>query len=130
MKRSLQVLFASGALLCLQGAALAANPPPKRAATVGDLIKRNVEVHPDATVAGSAAKAMEGYKQFLELSNADAKLRAQALKRLGDLNLESGELERMSSEVTQLDMQGNEAIKLYSTLLKAYPDYAHNDAVL
>ena len=130
MKRSLQVLFASGALLCLQATALAANPPPKRAATVGDLIKRNVEVHPDATVAGSAAKAMEGYKQFLELSNADAKLRAQALKRLGDLNLESGELERMSSEVTQLDMQGNEAIKLYSTLLKAYPDYAHNDAVL
>ncbi len=52
------------------------------------------------------------------------------MRRLGDLNLESGELERMANEVTQLDMQGAEAIRLYSTLLKAYPDYARNDQVL
>jgi cellulose synthase operon protein C len=117
-------------LMAVSAMAAAASAPQKRAATVGDLSKRNVEVHSDATVGGSAAKAMQSYRQFLELQNTDAKLRAEALRRLGDLNLESGELERMSSEVTQLDMQGAEAIKLYSTLLKAYPDYPRNDQVL
>src|SRR5262245_46840302 len=36
----------------------------------------------------------------------------------------------MEKEVTAVDLQGGEAIKLYSTLLKAYPDYARNDQVL
>ena len=71
-------------------------------------------VQPDAVPSGGAAKAMENYRQFLELQNADPKLRAEAMRRLGDLNLESGELERMANEVTQLDMQGAEAIQLYT----------------
>ena len=52
------------------------------------------------------------------------------MRRLGDLNLEAGELERLENEVTQLDLQGAEAIRLYTTLLKAYPDYPRNDQVL
>src|SRR4029077_10063645 len=78
----------------------------------------------------SAAKAMDNYRRFLELQETDPKLRAEALRRLGDLNLEAGEFERMEKEVTQVDLQGAEAIKLYSTLLKAYPNYPHNDEVL
>ena len=74
--------------------------------------------------------AMENYRQFLQLQNSDPKLRAEALRRLGDLNLESGELERMSDEVTKIDTQGAEAIRLYGTLLKAYPNYPRNDQVL
>ena len=101
-----------------------------RAPTIGDLQQRRVEVRPAAPAAGSAARAMHSYRQFLELQNTDPKLRAEALRRLGDLNLESGELERLSAEVTQLDLQGAEAIRLYTTLLKAYPDYARNDQVL
>ena len=130
MRLPLALLSCLCVVLGLNGVALAASAAPQRAATVGDLIKRSVEIHPDANVGGSAAKAMQSYRQFLELQNTDAKLRAEALRRLGDLNLESGELERMSSEVTQLDLQGAEAIKLYATLLKAYPDYARNDQVL
>jgi tetratricopeptide (TPR) repeat protein len=123
------------AVLCLAIAtavlaAGSADAAPQGAATIGDLAKRSIEVHPDASVSGGAAKAMQSYRDFLKLQNTDAKLRAEALRRLGDLNLESGELERMSSEVTQLDMQGAEAIRLYSTLLKAYPDYPRNDQVL
>ena len=110
--------------------ALAADKAAGTTATVGDLLKRHVEVRTNASVTGGAAKAMESYRQFLELQNTDPKLRAEALRRLGDLNLESGELERLSSEVTQLDVQGAEAIKLYTTLLKAYPDYPRNDQVL
>ena len=67
---------------------------------------------------------------FWSCKTTDPKLRAEAMRRLGDLNLESGELERMANEVTRLDLPGAEAIKLYTTLLKGYPDYARNDQVL
>jgi tetratricopeptide (TPR) repeat protein len=117
------------ALLGSAGAAHAA--PPARAPTIGDLDSKSVPVRPDVKPAtGGATKAMENYRQFLQMQNADPKLRAEALRRLGDLNLESGELERMASEVTQVDRPGGEAIRLYTTLLKAYPDYPRNDLVL
>jgi tetratricopeptide (TPR) repeat protein len=98
--------------------------------TIKDLQSKPVEVRKDNKMPASSAKAMENYKRFLELQRTDPKLRAEALRRLGDLNLESGELERMESEVTAIDIQGGEAIKLYSTLLKAYPTYSRNDQVL
>lgn len=99
-------------------------------ATVGDLATKQVQIRKDGPAGSTAGKAMESYRKFLELANTDPKLRAEALRRLGDLNLESGELDRMASEVTQIDQQGAEAIKLYGTLLKAYPDYPRNDQVL
>jgi tetratricopeptide (TPR) repeat protein len=120
------------ALCCalLLGTAKAA-PPAKPAPTIGDLDStKSVPVQAGSVPAGGAAKAMENYRQFLKLQNTDPRQRAEALRRLGDLNLESGELERMANEVTQLDMQGAEAIRLYGTLLKAYPDYPRNDQVL
>jgi cellulose synthase operon protein C len=103
---------------------------PGAAPTVKDAAKRAVEVRPDTSVGPSAAKAMDNYRKFLELQKTDPKLRAEALRRLGDLNLETGELERMESEVTREDLAGGEAIRLYTTLLKAYPDYPRNDQVL
>ena len=98
--------------------------------TIGDLDARKIEIRPEAKVPGSAVRAMDNYKRYLELQNADPATRAEALRRLGDLNLEAGELERMESEVTAIDLAGGEAIKLYSMLLKAYPDYPRNDQVL
>ena len=118
-------LLCAVALPCAQAA-----QPAKPAPTIGDLNSKSVSVQPNAIPSGGAAKAMENYRQFLNLQNTDPKQRAEALRRLGDLNLESGELERMASEVTQLDMQGAEAIRLYATLLKAYPNYPRNDQVL
>ncbi len=119
-------VFLAGAIAPLW----AAQPAPKPPATVGDLPKRVIEIHTEAAVSGGSTKAMESYRHFLELQNTDPKLRAEAMRRLGDLNLESGELERMANEVTRLDLPGAEAIKLYTTLLKGYPDYARNDQVL
>lgn len=103
---------------------------PKSAPTISDLNSRAVDVETGAQPQASAAKAMDSYRRFLELQATDPKLRAEALRRLGDLNLEAGEFERMEKEVTQIDLQGGEAIRLYSTLLKAYPDYPRNDQVL
>ncbi len=102
------------------------NPPR----TIGDLSSNKVEVHKDTPAAASASRAMENYRRFLELQNTDPKLRAEAMRRLGDLNLDAGEMERLQNEVTMVDLQGAEAIKLYTTLLKAYPNYARNDQVL
>jgi len=117
-------------LACAFAPVWAAQQAPKPPTTVGDLPQRPIDINTSAKVSGSPAKAMESYRHFLEMQNADPKLRAEAMRRLADLNLESGELERMVNEVTQLDLPGAEAIKLYTTLLKGYPDYARNDQVL
>src|SRR5262245_39105198 len=90
--------------------ALAALGAEKSAPTIKDLQSRPVEVRTDATLPASNAKAMENYRRFLELQNTDPQLRAEAMRRLGDLNLEAGELERMEREVNQIDLQGAEAI--------------------
>src|SRR5258708_2761398 len=105
-----------------------ASPPP--APISGDLASRKVEVHRDTVASANASRAMENYRHFLELQNTDPRLRAEALRRLGDLNLDAGEMQRLEQEVTAVDLQGAEAIKLYTTLLKAFPDYARNDQVL
>jgi tetratricopeptide (TPR) repeat protein len=116
-------------LLALPAVALAqATPGNER--TIGDLTAGHVDVRKDTEASANAPRAMENYRRFLELQNTDPKLRAEALRRLGDLNLDAGEMERLEKEVTAVDLQGAEAIHLYTTLLKAYPDYARNDQVL
>ncbi len=98
--------------------------------TLKDLQKRTIEIRPQANDPQTQSRAMENYRRFLELQKTDPALRAEAMRRLGDLSLESGELERMESEVTRVDLGGAEAIRLYSMLLKAYPDYPRNDQVM
>lgn len=119
------VVLAIGAVSVVAGAERARKP-----STIGDLEARRIEIRRDARVPGSTVRAMENYRKYLELQNADPASRAEALRRLGDLNLEAGELERMQSEVSAIDLAGAEAIKLYTLLLKAYPDYPRNDQVL
>ncbi|MEO8316412.1 MAG: tetratricopeptide repeat protein, partial [Pseudomonadota bacterium] len=102
----------------------------KPAPTLKDLPKRDIQIRKDAPTDSNAVKAMDNYRKFLELQKTDPALRAEALRRLGDLSLEGGEIERMEAEVTRIDLAGAEAIRLYSQLLRAYPDYPRNDQVL
>ncbi len=118
------------AVACALAASVARAADPTEPRTIRDLQSHPVAINKDGKVEASAAKAMENYRRFLELQKTDPQLRAEAMRRLGDLNLDAGELERMEKEVTAVDLQGGEAIKLYSTLLQAYPDYARNDQVL
>jgi len=110
--------------------ALGAANAPQDARTLKDLQARKVQVRKDAPSDSNAGKAMENYRRFLELQKTDPALRAEALRRLGDLSLESGELERLESDVGRVDLGGAEAIRLYTLLLKAHPDYPRNDQVL
>ena len=116
------------AMLCGAGPASAA---PKKPATIKDLENQQVDVSPDPPKNVDPAKTMESYKRFLDLNAGDAALRAEALRRLGDLNLESSESERIERELaTNEGLRATEAIHLYTALLKTYPKYERNDSVL
>ena len=102
------------------------NPP-----TIKDLDAQQADVSTDPPKNVDANKTMESYKRFLDLNAGDAALRAEALRRLGDLNLESSESERIERElITNEGLRATEAIHLYSALLKTYPKYERNDSVL
>ena len=118
------------AAVCAGIVSVAVAAPKKKEKTIGELTARPVVVQPDQKVEASATRAMDNYRRFLELQKTDPQLRAEALRRLGDLNMEAGEGERMAGEASTIDMQGAEAIKLYTSLLKSYPDYPRNDQVL
>jgi tetratricopeptide (TPR) repeat protein len=110
---------------------VAARAAPPKPATIKDLDNQQVDVSPDPPKNVDAAKTMESYKRFLDLNAGDAALRAEALRRLGDLNLESSESERIERELaTNEGLRATEAIHLYSALLKTYPKYERNDSVL
>ncbi|MDP9084645.1 MAG: tetratricopeptide repeat protein [Pseudomonadota bacterium] len=119
------------AVLAATLVASSANAASKQAITIKDLDAEPVDVNMDPPKNVDAAKTMDSYKRFLDLNAGDASLRAEALRRLGDLNLESSESERIERElVTNEGLRASEAIHLYSALLKAYPKYEHNDSVL
>src|SRR5271155_4437902 len=116
----------AAALLAFPGHAADKNPP-----TIKDLDAQQVDVNTDPPKNVDANKTMDSYRRFLDLNAGDAALRAEALRRLGDLNLESSESERIERElVTNEGLRATEAIHLYSALLKTYPKYQRNDSVL
>src|ERR1700759_3562870 len=63
----------------------------KQPATIKDLDAQPVQVQGDPPKNVDAQKTMDSYKRFLDLNAGDDSLRAEAMRRLGDLNLESSE---------------------------------------
>src|SRR6202171_725066 len=112
---------------CARLSAAANKNPP----TIKDLDAQQADVNTEPPKNIDANKTMDSYRRFLDLNAGDAALRAEALRRLGDLNLESSESERIERElITNEGLRATEAIHLYSALLKAYPKYERNDSVL
>jgi tetratricopeptide (TPR) repeat protein len=130
MKTSSMLLTAAVAALCAGVAFEAGAAPRKKEKTIGEISQRPVVIQPDQKVEASSQRAMDNYRRFLELQKTDPQLRAEALRRLGDLNMEAGEGDRLATEAGSVEAQGGEAIKLYTSLLKSYPDYPRNDQVL
>jgi TolA-binding protein len=124
------------AALCVALAGLLLHPAMARAdskqPTIKDLEKQQqADVSPEPPHGVDNDKTMQSYKRFLDLNAGDAALREEAMRRLGDLNLESSESERIEHELaTNEGLRATEAIHLYTALLKAYPKYERNDSVL
>lgn len=99
--------------------------------TIKSLEKETVEVRKGKIVLDSSELARESYRDFLDLVSDDPELRAEAMRRLGDLELEATEAGQLVENIEALDAHGfDNAVGLYQTLLEAYPDYRRNDTVL
>jgi TolA-binding protein len=120
-----------GVLGCLVFAPAGHADSKNKPQTIKDLDSQQVDISPDPPKGVDNTKTMASYKRFLELNAGDAALREEAMRRLGDLNLESSESERIEHELaTNEGLRATEAIHLYAALLKTYPNYERNDSVL
>jgi tetratricopeptide (TPR) repeat protein len=133
--RSRQLLIATIACVGAFGAASVAaaekKQAPKPVRTIKDLESREVQVSPDPPTDVKPQQAIEQYRHFLELQSKNEKMRTEAMRRLGDLQVEVDEAARaagVDSGVEGLELK--EAIQLYEGLLKSHPDYPRNDAVM
>ncbi|MGI9307755.1 MAG: tetratricopeptide repeat protein [Gammaproteobacteria bacterium] len=100
--------------------------------TLKDLDARELQVEfDDEHVAGGLDEALAAYRAYLKLPTDDASMRAEATRRLADLNLKAGDNEQVERGQTALGAAHNrDAIVLYRQLLSDFPDYAQRDHVL
>jgi cellulose synthase operon protein C len=127
MRFPMRAWLASAVSGCLMSAVATAAQSP----TIGDVLKRPVEIRTGERVTADPERARQNYEAFLSLSAADEGLRADAMRRLGDLKLEAGEEERIGRDLTSgAPLSTRDAIALYSRLLESVPDYPRTDAVL
>ena len=109
----------------------------------GDRVKSieesDIEIQQEVVEKGGRNKAIESYREFLSKEE-NAPLRAEAMRRLADLELEESEAKYLE-EVSELEKEQTterklkpadygKAIRVYKELLESHPDYAGNDQVL
>lgn len=97
------------------------------------------EVHKEQLEQGGRSKAIESYRAFLEKEEHDP-LRAEAMRRLADLQLEKSEADYLQKakqvekgEESAEKLQPGDysrAIDTYRELLRTHPDYVGNDQVI
>jgi len=100
--------------------------------TLGSLAGRSAPVDRSQPVQAEPEDAANSYEAFLRIDGADPALKAQALRRLGDLRLEQAAALSGAGDVTDPAAQARarEAVAAYQQLLRDYPDYAARDAAL
>ena len=103
----------------------------KKRDTIKSLEKKDVEIRSGTIILNSTDLARDSYRAFLDLVSDDPELRAEAMRRLGDLELDATEADQLSQNIDAVNHSGyNSAVDLYQQLLEAYPDYRRNDTVL
>ena len=115
-------------VLATVGLLVASGAHARKPATVGSLDAPETSVAAGEPVTGTVDEAIASYRAFLELSAPDDPLRARALRRLADLELERREERVMSGE--PLDAQSPDPVALYGELLALWPDEPSNDGVM
>lgn len=112
------------------GTAMAADKKANSTSTIKDLEDREVNVTRDPPTGVMPQQAIEQYRRFLEMQSQNDRMRAEAMRRLGDLQVEVDEAVRANGGAGIEGLELGEAIKLYEGLLEAHPDYPRNDAVM
>jgi TolA-binding protein len=103
----------------------------KKKDTIESLEKKKVDIRKGNFIVSSTDLARDSYRDFLDLVSDDPELRAEAMRRLGDLELDATEAEQLAENLESLNHASfNNAVQLYQQLLEAYPDYRRNDTVL
>ena len=83
--------------------------------------------NPDA----SGQSAIRNYREFLRLYPDTPELRAEAMRRLADLQLEAGEERMIEGDLAMLQgVEYRDAVHLYESLLKQNPTAPNNDRIL
>ena len=128
-RRQLAALLALAVAVAPAAAAARKARPP---ATLADLAGRSAPVDRSAVVEADAAAAARSYEDFLRIEGADAALRAQALRRLGDLRLAAAEaqLARDGADSETARTTAGQAVAAYRQLLEEQPRHDGADAVL
>jgi tetratricopeptide (TPR) repeat protein len=98
---------------------------PKEPATLADLKKRPLPAPKAESVQSDPERAAVSYQQFLQIDETDPAMRAQALRRLGDLKLATADELRADDETSAAASAATrEAIAAYRQLLQEYPGRA------
>lgn len=99
--------------------------------TIGELEGRQLEMPAAAPVHADTRDALEQYRRFLELPEADPELQREALRRLGDLSLSIGELESLENPDYAKSMAFHrDAIRVYEHWLASNLNDTRADRVL
>lgn len=103
-------------------------PDPK--GTIGGLEERDIELKRELEVSGGEAVVRERYRQFLEISEDNPALQREATRRLGDLNLATGQDLEIELGPEAAAVYYAEAVQLYTALLESNPNYEDTDKIL
>lgn len=128
----------SGIALALLAALLAgcstSHPAAQEEPTIATLKAKPLDLPQDPGVATDREKTISAYRSYLQLAPEDPR-RAQAMRRLGDLQLEgadSPDSAQPAARETPAKAAGDyqAAIRLYEDLLRTYPGAPDNDQVV
>jgi len=116
---------------CLMIALPASAQKVRKRDTIESLENKTVAIRPGTVIVNSSDKARDNYRAFLDLVSNDPELRAEAMRRLGDLELEATEAEQLADNIGSIEYDAyDNAVGLFHALLESYPDYGRNDSVL
>jgi tetratricopeptide (TPR) repeat protein len=96
--------------------------------TLRVLARREVTIDKDPGIAATEEQAIAAYRKFLEVAP-KAPQRAEAMRRLGDLEMDSADTKSASGQAAS-GPDYREAIARYQDYLKTYPQDPGNDRVL
>src|SRR4051812_32891295 len=97
--------------------------------TLKTLLKREVVIESDPGIPSDENKAIAAYRNFLAVTP-DAKQRAEALRRLGDLSMVSADNANATTPTANGTPDYAAAIAQYRDYLKTYPNDPDNDRIL